>query len=175
LENLCNFSPGLRLFSQEKTWTKFNQGYNKTVLMKYSNSAGIRESRLAFYEWNTERTFKETQRYVDGVDNPLDAVTHAAAAGVHVVTGIGDSILGDIIRVIQGKNNRVDLKNYSGALPRLKLDASEAIQSVGNVFRGKFLSILALPFIGLRAVGDAAADGVDALAGIKRPDYSMAA
>ncbi len=132
------------------------------------NNVGIRESRLAFYEWNTERTFKETQRYVDGVDNPLDAVTHSAAAGVHVITGIGDSILGDVIRLIQGKDNRVDLKPYTGALPRLKLDAAEAVQSVGNVFRGKFRSILALPFIGLHAIGDAAADGVDVLAGIDR-------
>ena len=128
------------------------------------------------YNWNIERTAKETAKYAEGVDNPLDAVTHTAAAGVHVVTGVGDAILGDIIRLVQGEENRVPLAEYSGNAARLKLDGAEAVQSVKNVFKGKLASVLTLPVIAFKAVGDGIADGADALAGVRHGgNYSTAA
>lgn len=128
------------------------------------------------YNWNLERTAKETAKYAEGVDNPVDAVTHTAAAVVHVLTGVGDAVLGDVVRLVQGEENRVPLAEYNGAAARLKLDGVEAVESVKNVFKGKVTSVLTLPVIAFKAVGDAAADGADALAGVRHGgDYSLAA
>jgi len=151
--------------------------YTELVIYRISRIGfSLKESRLCCYEWNTERTFKETRNYAQGIDNPVDAVLHAGAAAVHVLTGVGDAVLGDIVRVVQGKNNRVPLAPYQGSLPRLKLDASEAVHAVGNVVHGKVTSLLALPIIALKATGDAVADGADLLAGVKHgSSYTLAA
>jgi|CXWL01.1.fsa_nt_gi hypothetical protein len=134
------------------------------------------ESRLLGYNWNTERLAKETPIYADGIDNPIDAVTHTVAATTHLVTGALDSVLGDAVRLLQGQSNRIPLNAYSGDLPRLKLDAGEAVQSLTNVFRTKGLSLLTLPLIAFRAAGDAFGDGADLLAGVHRPkSHSLAA
>lgn len=133
-----------------------------------TNGYSLQEHRLLGYNWNTERVVKETAVYAKDIDNPVDGVLKAGAAGVHVITGIGDAVLGDVVRLIQGKDNRVELEEYKGVAPRLKLDGKEALQSIGNVFRGKFASILALPVIALKTIGDAAADGADAIAGVNR-------
>lgn len=141
------------------------------------NGLSLREHRLIWhYNWNTERLAKESGAYVEGISNPVDGVLHVGAGAVHVVTGIGDAVLGDIVRLVQGEKNRVPLAAYSGSIPRLKLDVAEAGHAVGNVFRGKIASVLALPIIALKATGDAVADGVDLLAGVKHGGaYSLSA
>lgn len=142
-----------------------------------SNGKFPREHRLLQkYEWNTERLAKETRAYAEGIENPVDGVLHVSAGAVHVVTGIGDAVLGDIVRLVQGESNRVPLDAYNGSLPRLKLDAAEAGHAIGNVFRGKLASVLALPVIALKATGDAVADGADLLAGVKHGgSYALSA
>lgn len=139
------------------------------------NGFKLQERQLLTYNWNTGRLMGETAHYTDGVDDPVDVVMHAGAASVHLLTGIGESIVGDAARLLQGSENRIELEGYRGDLPRLKLDAREAMASVRNVFHGKFASILTLPIIAVKSLGDAAADGVDLLAGIHHDSLATAA
>lgn len=124
------------------------------------------------YNWNTERLIKETANYAEGIDNPVDAVLHAGAAAVHLVTGAGDALLGDAVRLVQKEENRVELKEYQGSLARLKLDGSEAVQSIRGTAKGKITSILTLPIVALKTVGDGFADGADAFAGVRHGDLA---
>ncbi|OGJ56490.1 hypothetical protein A3D88_03885 [Candidatus Peribacteria bacterium RIFCSPHIGHO2_02_FULL_52_16] len=130
------------------------------------------ESRLLHYEWNSQRLWEEGKTYVDlppEQNNVIDATRRAAAGAVHFVTGVFESIAGDAVRAIQGRENRVDLAPYSGSMPRTKLDVKESLNAVGNVFRGKLSSILTLPIIAFKAIGDVGADVADELGGVRRP------
>ena len=135
----------------------------------------VRPASAGGYDWNFERLWKEGKTYVDlppDQNNLVDATRRTIAGAIHFATGIFESITGDLIRLIQGRENRVDLAPYLGDMPRSKLDISEALQSIGKTFRGKLTAILTLPLIAFKALGDVGADVADQLGGVHRPRLS---
>jgi hypothetical protein len=115
--------------------------------------------------------FGEGRRYFDVPQNQrniVDMTERGLAAGFHYLTTISESILGDAVRVFQRPENRVPLEGYGNrSAPRLSLDIKEGVASVKNAFRGSVISLLNLPIIATKAVGDGIADGFDHVAGVR--------
>src|SRR3989344_536913 len=126
----------------------------KSAIMRFSPHRSLeKESRLLCYEWHTERLWKEAKTYVDlppDQNNVIDALKRAFAGAVHFITGAFESVVGDGIRLLQGKESRVDLAPYSGDMPRSKLDVSESFQAIKKTVTGKITALLALPLIAFK-------------------------